>query len=139
MTDKQCLAVTNSGERCKREAVENGYCTIPSHQEQAEGVEKQEEEVCGHENVHAQYDHVEHLTCELPPGHSGNHAATVYEKTYGRGGSVRNDGEIVTEWTDLAGVSVDEIEPELVPESTLSPSEQQRQDFIAKMKADLES
>jgi len=135
MTDETCLAMTNSGNRCQRKPIENGYCSIPSHQAQAEEPEEtqKQEAICGHENVHAQYDDVEHLRCELPDGHSGNHAAKVYEVSYGRGG-VTGEGKKVVEWSDMAGIPVDEIEPGFGKEEIeLGKAEERRQKFIQEM------
>lgn len=103
--NETCLAMTNSGDRCKRKPLDNGYCSIDAHQAQAdEPTQMGNPDVCGHENLHADYDEIEHVTCELPAGHSGNHGMTIKEKP-------REEAKLV-EWDDNAGKPTSEIEPD---------------------------
>jgi len=128
----RCKAITNSGEQCKKEALENGYCSLPAHQALAEQpVEKQDEELCGHVNVHADPP----LKCTLPKGHKGDHSTTHYTKDYHRG-RVIFEGERETFWNDMAGTPVEEIEPVETEKIPSSPSG--LKSFIKRLKQDAE-
>ena len=108
----QCKAITNSGEQCKREALDNGYCSLPAHQAQAEEPLEEQEDLCGHVNVHAGEQEDENfLTCDKPKGHTGDHSA-IYHEVVWKKGSIISEEDKRTYWNDDAGIPVDEIEPE---------------------------
>ena len=108
----QCKAITNSGEQCKREALDNGYCSLPAHQAQAEEPLEEQEDLCGYINVHAgEQEDGNFLTCDKPKGHTGDHSA-IYHEVVWKKGSIISEKDKRTYWNDDAGIPVDEIGPE---------------------------
>lgn len=108
-----CQAKTKSGAPCKGTALEGSdFCF--AHQPRPAEEDPQSEpikQLCGHVNRHYTGDH--EMTCDLDPGHEGDHHAKYFTTDY-IAGEIVFSGEKDTHWSDMAGTPVDEIKPDYV-------------------------